>query len=221
MNVATQGVADIIIFFINLVEATFYVFSNVIETVTNGLWNAVMLIIKLALDVTVGVVQDQLNAVVELWKLGWGAVSTIVTDVWTTIGNTVKTGVNFVIEAINMFINALDSLHINIPAIKVPGTNFGTPAIDLGFNIPDIPMLAAGGVVYNPVLAMIGEQGPEAVLPLSSLGGGAGGVGGQQQIVINIQGGIFPADGSTMKQIGDLLAKSILRGLRPTVNYAP
>ena len=35
-----------------------------------------------------------------------------------------------------------------------------------------IPKLAAGGIVRRPTLAMIGEKGPEAVVPLS--GGGAG-----------------------------------------------
>ena len=95
-----------------------------------------------------------------------------------------------------------------IPSISIPGTKLATPAVNLGFNIPDIPMLAAGGFVTQPTLAIIGEAGPEAVMPLSVAGAGAGGQ--QQQIVININGGIFPADGSTMKQIGDLLAKSII-----------
>ncbi len=43
-----------------------------------------------------------------------------------------------------------------------------------GFDMPDIPMLANGGIVTRPTLAMIGEAGPEAVVPLSR-GGGMGG----------------------------------------------
>jgi hypothetical protein len=34
-------------------------------------------------------------------------------------------------------------------------------------DIPRIPMLAEGGIVTGPTLAMIGEAGPEAVIPLS------------------------------------------------------
>jgi len=153
----------------------------------------------------------------KVWNGAWQGLSDFLTSIWATIKNTVKSGFNEIITAINGFINALDSLHINIPAITVPGTKIGTPAIDLGFNIPDIPMLAAGGIVYNPVLAMIGEQGPEAVVPLSSFGG-AGGYGGGQPIVININGGIFPADQSTIKQIGDMLAKAIVNQIRVS-NY--
>ena len=43
-------------------------------------------------------------------------------------------------------------------------------------DIPDIPMLAAGGIVTSPTLAMIGEKGPEAVVPLSKMNGMGGGI---------------------------------------------
>jgi len=62
-----------------------------------------------------------------------------------------------------------------------------------GFAMPDIPMLAAGGIVTGPTLAMIGEAGPEAVIPLdriSQMGGGGTTVninvnGGDPQSVVN------------------------------------
>lgn len=36
-----------------------------------------------------------------------------------------------------------------------------------GWNVPDIPKLAKGGIVNSPTLALIGEAGPEAVVPLN------------------------------------------------------
>lgn len=42
---------------------------------------------------------------------------------------------------------------------------------------PDIPAAQHGGIFTRPQLAMIGEAGPEAVMPLSSLGS-MGGIGG-------------------------------------------
>lgn len=44
-----------------------------------------------------------------------------------------------------------------------------------GFDMPDIPMLANGGIVTGPTLAMIGEAGPEAVIPLDRMGSMGGG----------------------------------------------
>lgn len=48
-----------------------------------------------------------------------------------------------------------------------------------GFSVPKIPMLADGGIVTGPTLAMLGERGPEAVIPLNR-----GGVGGN--ITVNV-----------------------------------
>jgi len=55
-----------------------------------------------------------------------------------------------------------------------------------GFDVPDIPYLANGGIVTSPTLAMIGERGPEAVIPLSGNNAG-GGMG--NTININVNGG--------------------------------
>jgi hypothetical protein len=54
-----------------------------------------------------------------------------------------------------------------------------------GFAMPDIPMLAAGGIVTGPTLAMIGEAGPEAVIPLDRMGQ----MGGGTTVNINVNGG--------------------------------
>ena len=48
--------------------------------------------------------------------------------------------------------------------------------------IPEIPSLAKGGIVNRPTLAMLGESGPEAVIPL---GRGRGGAGMTINLVIN------------------------------------
>ena len=56
-----------------------------------------------------------------------------------------------------------------------------------GFAMPDIPMLADGGIVTSPTLAMIGERGPEAVIPLTGRNAGAG--MGDTTVNINVNGG--------------------------------
>jgi SLT domain-containing protein len=57
-----------------------------------------------------------------------------------------------------------------------------------GFAMPDIPMLANGGIVTGPTLAMIGEgRGPEAVIPLDRMG--EFGMGGGTTVNINVNGG--------------------------------
>ena len=48
-----------------------------------------------------------------------------------------------------------------------------------------VPAMAAGGVVTGPTLALIGEAGPEAVIPLDRMGS----MGGSSNVTINVNGG--------------------------------
>ena len=73
-------------------------------------------------------------------------------------------------------------------------------------NIPEIPMLAEGGIVTKPTLAMIGEGGAEAVIPLNK----ANGLGGEGTVInINILGPTYGFD-----DFEDRVATSIRSGVR-------
>jgi hypothetical protein len=74
-----------------------------------------------------------------------------------------------------------------------------------GFEMPNIPMLAAGGIVTSPTLALIGESGPEAVIPLT---GPNAGMGGGMNITVNAS--LI----STPDQIGQQIIEAIQRAER-------
>lgn len=94
--------------------------------------------------------------------------------VWDGITGGIKHALNYAVSIVNKFISMLNTISINIPSVNVPG--LGTVGGGrIGFNIPTIPALAEGGIVKKPTLALIGEAGPEAVVPLSKGGGGASG----------------------------------------------
>ncbi len=81
------------------------------------------------------------------------------------IVNLAKAPINGVISAINFVLEKINGISVTIPD-WVPGVGGTT----LGFNIPTIPQLAAGGIVTAPTILEAGEGGePEAVLPLSKL----------------------------------------------------
>jgi hypothetical protein len=63
-----------------------------------------------------------------------------------------------------------------------------------------IPAMAQGGIVNKPTLALIGEAGPEAVVPLSKMNAGGGG-----DVNINVTGGL-----ATSAEIG----QSVVNALR-------
>lgn len=134
------------------------------------------------------------------WSAAWDNIVAIFGNIFGMIVNLAKAPINGVISAINWVLSKINSISVTIPD-WVPGVGGKT----LGFNIPTIPALAAGGIATAPTLAQIGEGGePEAVLPLSKLaalldewtkpkpGGGGTGGGGETVVfspVFNFYGG--------------------------------
>lgn len=99
------------------------------------------------------------------WSAAWQNIVNIFGNLFGMIVNLAKAPINGVISAINWVLSKINSISVTIPD-WVPGVGGTT----LGFNIPTIPALAAGGIATAPTLAMIGEGGePEAVMPLSKL----------------------------------------------------
>jgi hypothetical protein len=121
----------------------------------------------------------------------------------------VKTGVEFSLNAIQGYLefvlnvyktvfntiarlwnNTIGKLSFTFPD-WVPGLG------GKGFSVPNIPMLANGGIVTGPTLAMIGEAGPEAVIPLDraqSFG----------NVTVNVNGGL-----ATSAEIGQAIVNAL------------
>lgn len=74
-----------------------------------------------------------------------------------------KAPINLIIKAVNKLINGLNTIQI-----KIPDWSPISPGATFGFNIPNIPLLARGGVISRPTQAIIGEAGTEAVVPLEN-----------------------------------------------------
>jgi hypothetical protein len=89
--------------------------------------------------------------------------------------------VNVVIKGINLIKPGKDIGYlgqISLGRIGNDGGNGGANPAGL-----DYKAMATGGIVTSPTMALIGEAGPEAVIPLDKMGGMGGGV------TINVNGG--------------------------------
>lgn len=97
-------------------------------------------------------------------------------DIFTNIGGAVSDAVSgafrkaingvlrFAANTINGFIRAINGAIGLIN--KIPGVDIGR------INYMDVPQLAKGGILDSPTLAMVGEAGKEAVVPLENNTGG-------------------------------------------------
>lgn len=83
----------------------------------------------------------------------------------------------------------LDSLRESLGSFDLGGIN--------------IPGFADGGIVTKPTLAMVGEKGPEAIIPLTGPNAGAG-MGGGGGVTVNVTGGL-----STSAEIGQAVVNAL------------
>jgi hypothetical protein len=107
--------------------------------------------------------------------------------------------VNAAIGAVNAIISAYNSIPLLPDIPKAPTV----PVPQLGGQAPSavvakkIPRLAEGGIVTSPTLALIGEAGPEAVVPLDRMNTGGG-------VTVNVTGGL-----STSAEIGQAVVNAL------------
>jgi uncharacterized membrane protein YjjP (DUF1212 family) len=107
--------------------------------------------------------------------------------------------VNAAIGAVNAIVSAYNSIPLlpdlpKVPNLPVPQIG-GTPTQVAGRM--NLPRLAEGGIVSSPTLALIGEAGPEAVVPLDRVQSGGG-------ITINVTGGL-----ATSAEIGESVVNAL------------
>ena len=107
--------------------------------------------------------------------------------------------VNAAIGAVNAIISAYNSIPLLPDIPKAPTV----PVPQLGGQAPSavvakkIPRLAEGGIVSSPTLALIGEAGPEAVVPLDRMNTGGG-------VTVNVTGGL-----ATSAEIGQAVVNAL------------
>ena len=98
-----------------------------------------------------------------MWQRMLGDMQGGWTNAWTGMKQTFHGIINRIVTGLNNMITGLNNFRVDIPGWMGGGS--------FGFNIPllpSIPALARGGIVDAPTLAMVGENGREAVLPLEN-----------------------------------------------------
>lgn len=134
----------------------------------------------------------------------WGAlmngISGVASNVWEGIKNVFKNGINAIINFVNGFLRVYNNAVSKVPGLK-------------GMKIPEFTPLAEGGIVTRPTFALIGEAGPEAVIPLGS--NKANGIGGGVTVVIS--GNSFYGDD---EQFIQKIGNDLIKMLEPHLSYS-
>lgn len=152
------------------------------------------------ISTVINVVGKLVTGFKEFVNFSKNAVNTV-TETFKKIGNAIMTPFKFAFREVAKFWNnTLGKFKVTIPdwVPLIGGQTWGFPKLP-------VPELAEGGIVNKPTLALIGERGPEMVVPLPKrkdliTGGG---------ITINVSGALDPE--AVARQIETILKRSRLR----------
>lgn len=140
-------------------------------------------------------------------KIVWENIAEVATAVWNGIKEVVRTVINFMIGMIEGWVNGwIKGINLIINSIN----RLSSIAKKVGISIPKIqtiselnlPRLAQGGIVTRPTTALIGEAGPEAVIPLKKMPMG---------ITINVYGDVSGEE--LIRKVEDAFAYKLKQGM--------
>lgn len=132
--------------------------KTIISNIWNGIKNTITNIWNGMRNTATNVFNKIRNSIVNVFD----GLKTKLTSIWNGIWTGIKKVINQIIRGVNTMIRGLNKLNFSLPS-WIPGIG----GKSFGINIPQIPLLAKGGIIDQPTLAMIGEnRKKEAVVPL-------------------------------------------------------
>jgi len=217
---AMSFITDIIVGALNGIKAVFETIwngitqivrevLNTIKGIFESIWNGLKTFVIDVVGGIVGFIKDRFDDLVRFFAGIPGRISDIARGMFDGIREAFRGALNFIIRGWN-------SLNFRIPGFRVGP--IGYDGFTLG--LPKIPELANGGIITQPTLALVGEAGPEAVIPLTrptrarELASAAGLVGNSGPLV-NIAQATF-MDGTD----ADLVAQRVNSAYRARVLVA-
>lgn len=185
-----NAIKSVITTTINTISTTISTVLNTIKTVFSTIFTSVKTTvstifgsIKSTITTTMGTISSgistALNGIKTVWANVWGTMKTTVVNIFNGIWSSIKGVINSiiggvekmangVIRGLNGMIRALNRLSFDVPdwVPEIGGETFGFNISTIGEI--SIPRLATGGVIDKATLAMVGEAGQEAVVPLEN-----------------------------------------------------
>lgn len=158
LSLTTIGLA--LLAFAAVFEGVFVFITNVIDTFSSFFEET----FKFVEQILEGINMFISGAFTQDWESAWNGVQLIFEGVWKSIANTAILAVNLIISAINGLMTGINSVTQTLGAIP------GIPTVPEVPMIPEVPYFAKGGVVNGAGLGVIGEAGPEMILPLNDMG---------------------------------------------------
>lgn len=157
-----------------------------VKNVFGGIWNVIVGTVKYAINLISTVIGLGIATISSVWSSVWGGLTGIVASAWNGILGAIKAGWNGFAGFMNRVLDVLTA-PLRLLGDHVPGMGWlkslagiRIPTFDGGggggpvegrttYQAGGVTRFADGGLVTQPTRALIGEAGPEAVIPLREL----------------------------------------------------
>jgi len=176
-------------------------------------------------------VSSSIGEIIAVWISGEGDISAVVLRLfdrllqiiidWAVNAILATEAVAAMMETVMTFIVANPWLALGAAAAAMIAVTALRNALKPRGGPTDATPLAEGGIVTKPTLALIGEAGPEAVIPLSRgrRGTGAGGVTVNVTVTGNNISGDREADALARKVAQSITDQLRRQGIKPAYSY--
>jgi phage-related protein len=171
-------IAAIVLLVIGFVTAWKSNFMGIRQSVEQ-IWTGIKEIFQGGFDFLKGIVDLIIGIITLDWnkiKPAWDLIGKGIQEIFTGVGDFLKGTFDTIVKSIASLVNTLWNL-IPAPIRNWIEKQWGAFSSAIGGFLgitPSVPGMAAGGIVTGPTLAMVGEKGPEAVIPLNQGGSVAG-----------------------------------------------
>ena len=161
LEIYNKFIAPILSWLLDKLAPAWAMLSSIVVGVVGTIIGVISDLIKGIMKVLGGIIDFITGVFTGNWRKAWDGIKSIFTGIWDSLVGVVKGVVNLIIDALNGFVSGINKISFDVPdwVPLIGGKKWG-------FNVPKIPKLAQGGVIDKPTIAMIGEAGKEAVVPL-------------------------------------------------------
>ena len=151
---------------LDLITAGWELAWNAISDFFGGIWDGMTSYVSEKFNEIVGFIETGINDFIGFIVAIPGRIKDGVSGAFDSLMSGFATAVNWIIDKWNGIGFTLPTFELDIPfdgrdAYTFGGQTFSVP------KIPRLPELANGALVTSPMLALVGEAGPELVLPLN------------------------------------------------------
>lgn len=159
LEIYNKFIAPVVMWLLDKLQPAFAFIGSLVSGVMGTILGVISDVVGGVFKVLGGLVDFITGIFTGNWKKAWNGVKDIFKGIIDGIAGIFKAPINLIIDGINAFIGGLNK-------IKIPDW---VPVVGgKGFHIDKLPKLAQGGVIDKPTIAMIGEAGKEAVIPLEN-----------------------------------------------------